>query len=136
MHEATFEDRMEAEALVKRHSTVGEALGVGRGMGARTVVLTHFSQRYPKIPPFGGCDGDGGGTDDRDGVGGSTAPPPAVVVAFDFMRVRPGNLCLASKLTPALRLLYPAEEEGGGRRRERCGTEGRCGSGRREEERR
>ena len=35
VHEATFEDRMEAEALVKRHSTVGEALGVGRGMGRR-----------------------------------------------------------------------------------------------------
>ena len=35
VHDATFEDGMEAEALVERHSTVGEVLGVGRGMGRR-----------------------------------------------------------------------------------------------------
>lgn len=33
----------------KKHSTTSEALEIGRLMGARTVLLTHFSQRYQKI---------------------------------------------------------------------------------------
>ncbi len=34
---------------MKKHSTIGEALDAGRQMDAWSVVLTHFSQRYPKI---------------------------------------------------------------------------------------
>lgn len=94
IHEATFEDGMEAEAALKKHSTVGEALGVGREMETKCTILTHFSQRYPKIPPT-----------------------PAkeyffpIIFAFDYMRLQPRTLLVASKLTPALRLLFP---EGGG----------------------
>ena len=82
--------------MIKRHRTVGEALGVGKGMGAKTVVLTHFSQRYPKILPF--IDGGRG----EEGVA-QTSVAAKVVVAFDFMRVRPGDLGLAARLTTALR---------------------------------
>lgn len=53
IHEATFEDDMRNEAFAKRHSTAGEALVVGSGMKAQSVILTHFSQRYPKMPPLG-----------------------------------------------------------------------------------
>lgn len=49
IHEATFQDDMQGSAIAKRHSTVGEALEVGRQMGARTILLTHFSQRYQKV---------------------------------------------------------------------------------------
>jgi ribonuclease Z len=49
IHEATFQDDMVGSALAKRHSTSAEALEVGRRMGARAVLLTHFSQRYQKI---------------------------------------------------------------------------------------
>ncbi|KAL8294383.1 hypothetical protein RB597_007922 [Gaeumannomyces tritici] len=49
IHEATFEDDMAGDALAKKHSTMGEALEVAREMGARRVLLTHFSQRYPKV---------------------------------------------------------------------------------------
>ena len=38
------------QALSKRHSTTEEALRVAADMGAYRTVLTHFSQRYPKIP--------------------------------------------------------------------------------------
>ena len=50
VHEATFDDDMGKDAADKRHSTTGEALGVAALMQAKNVVLTHFSQRYQKIP--------------------------------------------------------------------------------------
>ena len=58
VHEATFEDGMEEDAVKKRHSTVGEAVKVGNDARAYRTVLTHFSQRYPKVPVF---KGDAGG---------------------------------------------------------------------------
>jgi ribonuclease Z len=48
IHEATFDDSLAADAISKKHSTVTEAFNVGRAMRAHYVVLTHFSQRYPK----------------------------------------------------------------------------------------
>jgi ribonuclease Z len=95
IHEATFADGMEAEASVKRHSTVGEALRVAEQMNAKSVILTHFSQRYPKIPPIANAINQ-------------NAP---IIFAFDFIKVTPGNLLAASKLTPALRLLHPEQNE-------------------------
>jgi len=50
IHEATFDDGMEGDAIAKRHSTIGEALGVAHAMKAKNVILTHFSQRYQKLP--------------------------------------------------------------------------------------
>ncbi|KAJ0989419.1 hypothetical protein J5N97_007775 [Dioscorea zingiberensis] len=52
IHEATFEDSLEDEAIAKNHSTTKEAIKVGTSAGAYRVILTHFSQRYPKIPVF------------------------------------------------------------------------------------
>src|SRR5690606_17618372 len=49
IHEATFDDEMKGDAVAKKHSTVSEALGVAEKMGARRVLLTHFSQRYAKL---------------------------------------------------------------------------------------
>jgi ribonuclease Z len=95
IHEATFEDGMEADALLKRHSTVGEALDVARRMKAKTTVLTHFSQRYPKVPPVPRC---------QEG-------PMPIIFVFDYMCLQPGTLELASLLTPAIRLLSPVHDE-------------------------
>jgi ribonuclease Z len=50
IHEATFEDGLEGDARAKKHSTTSEALGVAAQMQAKNVILTHFSQRYQKIP--------------------------------------------------------------------------------------
>ncbi|KAG0290120.1 hypothetical protein BGZ98_003586, partial [Dissophora globulifera] len=52
LHEATFEDDKWELAQLKRHSTTEEAIMVGEGMQAKFTMLTHFSQRYPKIPAF------------------------------------------------------------------------------------
>ncbi|GAB7361851.1 hypothetical protein MBLNU230_g1891t1 [Neophaeotheca triangularis] len=50
VHEATFDDELAGDALAKKHSTTSEALGVAQKMRARAAVLTHFSQRYQKLP--------------------------------------------------------------------------------------
>jgi ribonuclease Z len=57
--QATFESSKKAgsteyefehEALAKRHSMTHEAVQTGKTAGAYRTILTHFSQRYPKIP--------------------------------------------------------------------------------------
>lgn len=59
VHEATMNDDRADDAAAKRHSTVGEALGVTKAVQAQLhsasprcfagTVLTHFSQRYPRL---------------------------------------------------------------------------------------
>ena len=50
IHEATFEDSLAEEAQAKKHCTTSEAVAAGAAAGAYRTILTHFSQRYPKIP--------------------------------------------------------------------------------------
>ena len=50
VHEATFEDDLADEAAAKKHSTTSAAVQVGAACGASITLLTHFSQRYPKVP--------------------------------------------------------------------------------------
>ena len=94
IHESTFEDNMRAEACLKRHCTIGEALQIAQKMEAKCTVLTHFSQRYPRIPPPTKVVDT---TDMR------------IIFAFDYQRLTPDSLRLASLVTPALRLLYPED---------------------------
>ena len=89
---------------MKKHSTVGEALEIGKNMRAKAVVLTHFSQRYPKLPQLKKIE--------------ATQGVP-IIFAFDFMRITPATLAVAAKLTPALRLLYPEESFNSDRKEER-----------------
>ena len=95
IHEATFEDGMEEEAVLKRHSTVGEAITIGDRMKVQNLILTHFSQRYPRIPPIQ--------------KEGEKVDFP-IAIAFDYMRVKDGDVGIAAKMTPSLRLLYPDSE--------------------------
>ena len=48
--EGSEEYEFEQEALAKRHSMTHEAVQTGKQAGAYRTILTHFSQRYPKIP--------------------------------------------------------------------------------------
>eukprot|EP01090_Pellita_catalonica_P000731 TRINITY_DN10509_c0_g1_i1.p1 TRINITY_DN10509_c0_g1~~TRINITY_DN10509_c0_g1_i1.p1 ORF type:complete len:701 (-),score=80.05 TRINITY_DN10509_c0_g1_i1:977-3019(-) len=91
IHEATFEDELHEEALNKNHSTTSEAVGCGEQMHAGFVLLNHFSQRYPKIPDFSGC---------------NKAYAQRIGVAFDMMRVSTKNLAILPKLLPGLQSLY------------------------------
>ncbi|KAJ9667221.1 hypothetical protein H2201_002742 [Coniosporium apollinis] len=146
IHEATFDDELAGDAVAKQHSTTSEALGVGAAMGAKAVVLTHFSQRYQKIPVMefdGGSEleksleddtaapGEDGGDAEMTGMNSANAPAlpqdssqggaAAVVkvksrdmkvcVAFDYMRVRVGEIAQLEKFTPALLELFAEPEK-------------------------
>ncbi|KAJ3193795.1 hypothetical protein HK101_004059 [Irineochytrium annulatum] len=72
IHEATLEDEKMQEAKQKMHCTTSEAVDVGRRMRAKNLLLTHFSQRYPKFPK----------------VELDANEKMTVGVAFDSMRIR------------------------------------------------
>jgi ribonuclease Z len=113
IHEATFDDSLAAEAKHKNHSTTGEAIEVARRCSAKTVLLTHFSQRYPKLPPpsaSANCT--------RSVV---NCNEPRVVFAFDYMRIPIQRALLEqlSALTPAFVALlaeYDSWESGTSKR--------------------
>ncbi|KAF6198835.1 hypothetical protein GE061_006858 [Apolygus lucorum] len=90
IHEATMEDELKEEALIKLHSTTSEAVDVGRRMDAGFTMLTHFSQRYAKLPRLGETGTFG------DNVG----------IAFDNMKVRFQDLPKLKHLYPTLRLMF------------------------------
>ena len=50
IHEATMEHFMIYDAMIKKHSTFTEAIEEGKAMEAGFTMLTHFSQRYAKMP--------------------------------------------------------------------------------------
>ncbi|KJP86354.1 hypothetical protein AK88_03987 [Plasmodium fragile] len=50
IHEATFDDELLDEAIHKKHSTTHEAMQISLEVKCKTLILTHFSQRYPKAP--------------------------------------------------------------------------------------
>lgn len=45
-----MEDQLISEARRKMHSTMSQAINIGKKMNAKFTLLTHFSQRYAKIP--------------------------------------------------------------------------------------
>lgn len=88
IHEASMEDELEQEARFKKHSTVSQAIDIGMSMNARFILLTHFSQRYAKIPYF------------------SDKFSNRVGVAFDNMRVKMSQLPLLPLFMPALKAMF------------------------------
>lgn len=50
IHEATLDNELMEDAIKKRHCTINEAIEVSNKMEAEKLILTHFSQRYPKAP--------------------------------------------------------------------------------------
>ncbi|KAI0115037.1 hypothetical protein F4814DRAFT_418018 [Daldinia grandis] len=101
IHESTFDDELQGDAIAKRHSTMSEAIDVGRRMGARRVLLTHFSQRYQKIPIMEEnleihADVEQSKKAELDVV---------VLVAFDYMRVKLGDFRKAQAFLPTLQKL-------------------------------
>ncbi|KAI4331432.1 hypothetical protein MLD38_029622 [Melastoma candidum] len=88
IHEATFEDAMVDEAIARNHSTTEEAIQMGAAAGAYRIILTHFSQRYPKIPVF------------------DESHMHKTCIAFDLMSVNLADLHLLPKVLPYLKLLF------------------------------
>lgn len=126
IHEATFDDELVEDALAKKHSTTSEALGIARDMRARRVILTHFSQRYPKLPKMENVGAsrvegwenpdeirlDDSGEDQGQDHGGEHKEEEEemkVAVAFDGMRIKVKDIIKMDRFTPALQALFDSE---------------------------
>eukprot|EP01032_Pedospumella_encystans_P015732 gene15732-17979_t len=117
IHEATFDDSKQEDAVKKRHSTSSEARRMAVQMHAKHTVLTHFSQRYPLeassalqtlVDPFSGSEG----------YMGYAPPPPQIsqshcaAVAYDFLKFSfPSQASALPKVTAALGSVLTALEE-------------------------
>ncbi len=161
IHEATFDDELQGDADAKKHSTTSEAIGVAVAMRAKRLLLTHFSQRYQKIPimeglanvevkledteeaqdVMNGMDDAGESADAMIAAAESMAAKPKandkaknresedfipsivrptaeqqalkdlkIGVAFDYMRVKVGEIAQLEKFSPALVKLFEEPE--------------------------
>jgi ribonuclease Z len=99
IHEATFEDTLMDEAIKKKHSTTKEAVMIGMKMNAYRILLTHFSQRYPKVPVFDDEDMKGNHLENRTSI------------AFDMMRLNVRELPYFPSVIPAVQELFAEEIE-------------------------
>lgn len=88
IHEATMEDELVDDALAKQHSTVSQAIEQGHRMNAKYVLLTHFSQRYAKIPRI------------------EQHLMENVGIAFDNMEVVPSDLRELNVLYPTMKVMF------------------------------
>jgi len=52
IHEATYTDEFAAEAEQYGHSTAAQAARTARDAGARRLLITHFSTRFPDSTPL------------------------------------------------------------------------------------
>lgn len=93
IHEATMEDELAKEAIIKMHSTTSQAIEIGERMNATHTLLTHFSQRYAKLPRFN--------DNFADNIG----------IAFDNMQVKLDELPLLPLLNPALQIMFAEHTE-------------------------
>jgi len=89
IHEATMEHHMLEDAQVKRHTTFTEAIQVAQDMEAKNAIMTHFSQRYAKIPTLEEFE-------EAENVG----------IAFDFTTVTPSTVDVIRPTYPALKILF------------------------------
>lgn len=91
IHEATMEDGLEQEADKKMHSTISQALKIGEQTNAKFILLTHFSQRYSKMPRLPENDNL-----NLDNVG----------IAFDNMQFSFAELSLLPLFYPCYRIMF------------------------------
>lgn len=82
---------MMEEAVARNHSVTKEAIEVGASAGVYRIILTHFSQRYPKIPVFDATHMD------------------KTCIAFDMMSINVADLPILPKVVPHLTLLFRNE---------------------------
>ena len=90
IHEATMDDDLLDEAIIKRHSTTSQAIEMGKSMNAKHTILTHFSQRYAKIPV----------------IKENLFEVNSVGCAFDNMRIRRCDLPRMILLHEPLRIMF------------------------------
>ncbi|KAL9879497.1 ribonuclease Z isoform 1-T2 [Glossina fuscipes fuscipes] len=100
IHEATMEDDLLEEAKMKKHSTLSQAIEQGQSMNAQHIILTHFSQRYAKLPRLQV-------NSDSEAIDSLTN----VSIAFDNMQVSVEDLKHFHLMYPAMRALFAEHAE-------------------------
>ncbi|KAG7381661.1 Zinc phosphodiesterase ELAC protein 2 [Phytophthora pseudosyringae] len=103
VHEATFEDELAKEAKDKAHCTMAEAIEVGRQANARHLLLTHFSQRYPKMAVLSSA------TDEA----ATEQTPMEVLTAIDMLSLRFRELRQPNLMDVCTQLMTMDEDEEG-----------------------
>ncbi|GAA6021489.1 hypothetical protein JCM11491_006513 [Sporobolomyces phaffii] len=98
IHEATIEDELPEVALAKGHSTSAQAIDIATRMQARHLLLTHFSARYPKLPPASAP------------LAVSELRRPVVATAFDLMTLKLSEFWKMEKYRDALDTLLGWDE--------------------------
>ncbi|KAL4068530.1 hypothetical protein V8B97DRAFT_2024779 [Scleroderma yunnanense] len=97
IHEATMADEEAEKARAKMHSTVSQAVDIGKQMNAYSTLLTHFSARYPAMPQsMLTKHGDG---------------DPFVALAFDHANIRIGDMPKMHAYTAAIEQNFTDLEE-------------------------
>ncbi|WFD28414.1 ribonuclease Z [Malassezia nana] len=96
IHEATMQDDEVELAAAKGHSTIGQALQIAYDMRASHVLLTHFSQRYPKLAR----------------LGATRADMPPIGIAFDMARMTPADMRRLVAAHEAMAFLLESEPGG------------------------
>ena len=99
IHEATLEDGLEKDALMKKHTTTSQAMEIGQKTNTWRTILTHFSPRYQKIAE----------TSDKN-------IQNKALIAFDHMRVTIGNLEWAYQMVHLYSKLLSNDETGAGKK--------------------
>lgn len=109
IHEATMQEDEAHEAYQRGHSTINGAIQSGRNAGADVVLLTHFSQRYPKMPRFNlHPDAVANGEQSRgDGVRSTV-----VAVGMDLLDISMNDMWKMERYLPAIDVLFKAEAAG------------------------
>ncbi|KAI0694223.1 hypothetical protein BC835DRAFT_1415475 [Cytidiella melzeri] len=92
IHEATMADDQADLARQKAHSTCGQAIKIGHRMNAENIMLTHFSTRYPKLPPVALSDASPD----------TASTQPNLVLAFDHARIPLGEMYKFKTYLPAI----------------------------------
>ncbi|XP_061395358.1 ribonuclease Z, mitochondrial [Musca vetustissima] len=98
IHEATMEDDLADEAKIKMHSTISQAIQQGQAMNAKHIILTHFSQRYAKLPRLS--------VDENNSCTMSN-----VSIAFDNMQISLDDLHNFHLMYPVMRSLFAEHAE-------------------------
>ena len=102
IHEATVAETQPQDALDKMHCTTGEAIMIGKRMGAQHILLTHFSQKWSRAPEFVlEWEKHKDETDKYGNVG----------IAFDHMAVKIKDMWKLPLMFPAFEVLYAEERK-------------------------
>ncbi|PWN44746.1 hypothetical protein IE81DRAFT_253936 [Ceraceosorus guamensis] len=125
IHEASLDDSQPEMAWQKGHSTFGQAIAVGKAMHAKRIYLTHFSQRYPKLPKITASNhyntasaeglqeplGDVSGVEPIAANSTATAATVPIAIAFDLVSVPLKEMWKYTHYIPALELLFNAVKD-------------------------